>query len=395
VKAGNVDFRFSEEEEAFRAEVRAFIAENMTEEIRSHWLGGLLDTPARREFVTKMADRGWLSMGFPAEYGGTRQTVPLAQYILNQELHRAEAPIVGKNLGVIVNTILRHGSDQLKREFVPRIFRNEIQWAIAYTEPEAGSDLANMQCRAVLDGDEYVVNGTKRFITSAHFGDYWWTGVRTDPNAAPKHKGISLLIIEGKLPGITVTPLWTIIGERTNDIFFDNVRVPKKYLVGEENKGWYYISEALTYERFAMTSIIPTMRKLERLIAWVKEAEADGKPLAADPVVRRMVARMAVLVEMGTMLDLRCLCMAIRPDYVPNNEAAMNKMWGGIVETILSDETLDLLGPHGFLWKDDEAPMGGEVADDYLWAGHQRVAAAGVDISRNIIAKRMLGLPSA
>jgi alkylation response protein AidB-like acyl-CoA dehydrogenase len=390
-----VDFRFSDEEEAFRAEVRAFISENMTDEIRSHWLGGLLDTPERREFVTKMADRGWLSMGFPAEYGGTRQTVPLAQYIMNQELHRAEAPIVGKNLGVIVNTILRHGNDRIKKEFVPRIFRNEIQWAIAYTEPEAGSDLANMQCSAVLDGDEYVVNGTKRFITSAHFGDYMWTGVRTDREAKPKHKGISLMIIDRNLPGITVTPLWTIIGERTNDVFFDNVRVPKDYLVGEENKGWYYISEALTYERFAMTSIIPTVRKLERLIEYVKTTEADGAPLAKDPVVRRMVARVAMLVEMGKMLDLRCLCMAIQPDYVPNNEAAMNKMWGGIVETILSDETLDILGPDGFLWKDDDAPMSGEVADDYLWAGHQRVAAAGVDISKNIIAKRLLGLPSA
>ncbi len=390
-----MDFRFSEEEEAFRAEVRAFIAENMTPEIRSHWLGGLLDTPPRVEFVTKMADRGWLSMGFPEEYGGTRQTIRLSQYILNQELHAAEAPIVGKNLGVIVNTILRHGSERLKQEFVPRIFRNEIQWAIAYTEPEAGSDLANMQCRAVLDGDEYVINGTKRFITSAHFGDYWWTGVRTDPNASPKHKGISLMIIDRNLPGITVTPLWTIIGERTNDIFFDNVRVPKEYLVGEVNKGWYYISEALTYERFAMTSIVPTVRKLDRLIAYVKEHEVDGEPLANDPEVRRMVARMAVLVEMGKMLDLRCLCMAIRPDYVPNNEAAMNKMWGGIVETILGDETLDVLGPHGFLWKDEDAPMHGEVVDDYLWAGHQRVAAAGVDISRNMIAKRMLGLPCA
>lgn len=389
-----MDFRFSDEEEAFRAEVRQFIAENMTDEIRSHWLGGLLDTPERRDFVTKMADRGWLSMGFPAEYGGTRQTVPLAQYIMNQELHRAEAPIVGKNLGVIVNTILRHGNEQMKSEFIPRIFRNEIQWAIAYSEPEAGSDLANMRASAVLDGDEYVINGSKRFITSAHFGDYMWTGVRTDPNAQPKHKGISLIIIDAKLPGITVTPTWTIIGERTNDVFFDDVRVPKDYLVGEVNKGWYYISEALTYERFAMTSIIPTVRKLDRLIEYVKTAEVDGEPLAKNAIARRMVARMATLVEMGKMLDLRCLCMAIKPDYVPNNEAAMNKMWGGIIETILSDETLDVLGPDGFLWKDEDAPMSGEVVDDYLWAGHQRVAAAGVDISKNILAKRLLGLPS-
>jgi alkylation response protein AidB-like acyl-CoA dehydrogenase len=167
-----MNFAFTEEEEAFRREVKEFITENITDEVHSSWLGGLLDTPARRDFVTRMADRGWLSMGFPEEYGGTEQTMPLAQYILNQELHTAQAPIVGKNLGVIVNTILHHGSERLKQEFVPRVIKNEIQWALAYTEPEAGSDLANMQCRAVLDGDEYVINGQKRFITSAHFADY-------------------------------------------------------------------------------------------------------------------------------------------------------------------------------------------------------------------------------
>jgi hypothetical protein len=388
-----MNFRFSDEEEAFRKEVQEFIEAEMTEEIRSRWLGGLLDTHERRDFVTKMAERGWLQMGFPEEYGGTGEAMPLAQYILNEELHKAQAPIVGKNLGVVVNTLLHHGSEQLKREFIPRILRNEIQWALAYTEPEAGSDLANMQMRAVLDGDEYVLNGQKRFITSAHFADYMWTGVRTDPEA-PKHKGISLLIIDADAPGITLAPLWTIIGERTNDVFFDNVRVPKERLVGNENEGWRYITEALTYERFAMTSIAPTVRKLDRLIEWVKTAERDGKRLVDDPVVRRKVARLAVQVEVGKMLDLRCLCEAVRPDYVPYIEAAMNKMWGGIIETVLSDETLDILGPFGYLWgEQDDAPMHGDVVDDYLWAGHQRVAAAGVDLAKNIIAQRHLGLP--
>lgn len=388
-----MDFRFSKEEEAFRQEVREFIAEEMTDEIRSRWLGGLLDTPARREFVTKMTKRGWLAMGFPKEYGGTEEAMPLAQYILNEELHKAQAPIVGKNLGVIVNTLLHHGSEKLKQEFIPRILRNEIQWALAYSEPEAGSDLANMQMRAVLDGDEYVLNGQKRFITSAHFADYLWTGVRTDPDA-PKHKGLSLLIIDSDSPGITVTPLYTIIGERTNDMFFDDVRVPKERLVGELNHGWRYITEALTYERFAMTSFAPTVRKFEKLVAWVKQAQVNGKPLAQDPVVRRKIARLAVLVETGRMLDLRCVCLAVRPNYVPYIEAAMNKMWGGIVETVMSDEALDILGPYGYLWHGEErAPMDGDVVDDYLWAGHLRVAAAGVDLSKNIIARRHLGLP--
>lgn len=390
-----MNFAFTEEEEAFRREVKEFITENITDEVRSSWLGGLLDTPARRDFVTRMADRGWLSMGFPEEYGGTEQTMPLAQYILNQELHTAQAPIVGKNLGVIVNTILHHGSERLKQEFVPRVIKNEIQWALAYTEPEAGSDLANMQCRAVLDGDEYVINGQKRFITSAHFADYLWTGVRTDANAKPKHKGISLLIIDVNSPGITITPLWTIIGERSNDVFFDNVRVPKEYLVGEVNEGWRYITEALTYERFTMASVIPTIRKFGELVEWVKKAEVDGRPLRKDPIIRRKIGHLAVLVEMARMLDMRCVCMAVRPGYVPYIEAMMNKMWGGIVETVLTDTALDIMAPYGYLWNDPEAPLGQTPVDDYLWAGHQRVAAAGVDLARNTIARRYLGLPSA
>jgi len=389
-----MDFRFSEEEEAFRKDVREFIAEEMTDEIRSKWLGGLLDTPVRQEFVTKMSKRGWLAMGFPEEYGGSGKSMPLAQYILNDELHKAQAPIVGKNLGVVVNTLLHHGSEQLKQEFIPRILRNEIQWALAYTEPEAGSDLANMQMRAELDGDEYVLNGQKRFITSAHFADYMWTGVRTDPDA-PKHKGISLLIIDVPTEGMTLSPMDTVIGEQTNDVFFDNVRVPKERLVGELNQGWRYITEALTYERFAMTSFAPTIRKFKRLVEWVRTTEMNGRPLKDDPVVRRKIAHLAVLVEAGRMIDLRCLCEAVRPDYVPVNEAAMNKMWGGIVETVLTDEALDIMGPYGYLWHNGgHAPMDGDMVDDYLWAGHQRVAAAGVDISKNIIARRYLGLPA-
>ncbi len=141
-----MNFRFSEEEESFRTEVREFIAAEMTEEVKSHWLGGLLDTPERQAFMTKMADRGWLSMGFPEEYGGTAAVD--AAGAVHHEPGAApgpQAPIVGKNLGVIVNTLLHHGSEKLKQEFIPRIMRNEIQWALAYSEPEAGSDLANMQ----------------------------------------------------------------------------------------------------------------------------------------------------------------------------------------------------------------------------------------------------------
>ncbi len=388
-----MNFRLSEEEQAFRREVQEFLASELTEDVRGSIF---IDTPARRAFVTKMAKRGWLSMGFPEEYGGTKQPMLLAQYILNQELEKANAPIVGKNIGVIANTILHHGSEDLKGEFLPKVFRNEAQWALVYTEPDAGSDLASLKCKAVLDGDEFVVNGQKRFITSAHFADYFWTAVRTDPDA-PKHRGISLLIIDAESPGITITPMYCVGSagaERTNEVFFDDVRVPKDRLVGELNRGWYYMMEALDYERFTIISFTPTVKRFERLIEWVKQATVNGRRLADDPVVRRKIARLAVLVEIGEMLELRCICAAAKA--VPTIEATMNKIWGGIVWSEMTDIALDLMGPQGYLWKGaEQAPMEGAMVDQYLMAGHARVAAAGVDVAKGIIAKRLLGLPAA
>lgn len=388
-----MNFGLTKEEETFRQEVQEFLDKEVTDEVRGSIF---IDTPARREFVSKMARRGWLSMGFPEEYGGTARPMLLAQYILNQELEKASAPIVGKNIGVIANTILHNGSEELKQEFLPKIFRNEAQWAIAYSEPEAGTDLASLQCKAELDGDEFVINGQKRFITSAHFAEYFWTAVRTDPDA-PKHKGISMIIIDKDSPGITITPMYCVGSagaERTNEVFFDDVRVPKNRLVGEINRGWYYLMEALDYERFTIISFTPTVKRFEELVEWVKEAEFDGKRLADDPVVRRKMAHMAVLIEIGKMLEFRCICAAANS--VPNVEASMNKAWGGMVWSELADMALDFMGPYGYLWRGTEhAPLEGDMVDQYLMSGHARVAAAGVDVAKGIIAKRHLGLPPA
>ena len=272
-----MDFDLTEEEAAFSEEVRAFLDEVLTDEVRGTYL---IDTPARKEFVSRLADRGWLSMGFPEEYGGTKQPMALAQYLLNQELHRANAPMIGKNVGIIANSIFNHGSEEMKREFLPRIFRNEAQWALTYTEPEAGSDLASLRCRADRLGDEFVVNGTKRFITGAHYCDYYWTAVRTDKDV-PKHKGISLLIIDAETPGISITPTYCVgnsVAERTNEVIFEDVRVPARNLVGEENQGWYYLVEALDYERLGTTSFIPTQRRFDRFVDWVKATSWVANP---------------------------------------------------------------------------------------------------------------------
>ncbi len=389
-----MNFRYSQKEEAFRAEVKEFLKDAVTQEVREGGMPGLISTPARRDFVTKMAKKGWLAMSFPKEYGGSEMTMPLAQYVLNQELQLARAPIVGKNLGIIGNVILHHGTEELKKEFLPRIVRNELQWGLTYTEPEAGSDLANMQCKAVREGDHFVINGAKRFITSAHFSDYLWVAVRTDPNL-PKHKGISLIIVKTDSPGITIVPMYMMSGERTSEVFFDNVKTPAKYLVGELNRGWYYVSEALDYERFAIISFTPNLQKFQKMLDWVKKTKRNGKPLKDDPVIRRKVAEMKIRLEIGRMLELRCISMAVRPEYVPNIEATMNKIWGSLFGPDLDDMMLDMAGPYGYLWNGEDSVDGGEWTRQWTGGPHSRTAAAGVDVAKNIIAKRALKLPSA
>ena len=389
-----MELDWTEEEEAYRTEIRAFLKEELTDEVKGSIF---IDTPARVAFVDKLAQRGWLGMGFPKEYGGSgEKPFPLAQFILTVELDRADAPIVGKNVGVIANTIFHEGSEELKRDFLPKIFKNEGQWSITYTEPNAGTDIGSMRCAAVDKGDHFEVTGSKIFISSAHFAKYHWMAVRTDPDA-PKHKGISILIVDADSEGLTLSPM-TCIGttavHRTNEVFFDHVKVPKSRLVGDLNKGFYYMMQALDYERFAITSFSQRVRRFKRIVKFLKAADFDGDRPSQDPVVRRKFARQAARIEAGIMLDRLAICTAA--ERVPATEAAMVKAWGAIVGDEMAHLILETQGPFGFMSQGSEhSALGGMLVDEFLMAGHSRVAAAGVDTAKSIIAKRLLGLPNA
>ena len=388
-----MDFDWSPEEIAFREEVRAFIRREMTDEVKGSIF---IDTPARVEFVSKMARLGWLGMGFPEKYGGSPNPFPLAQFILNAELDRAGAPIIGKNVGTIASTIFHVASEAMKLEFLPKIFRNEGQWAITYTEPNAGTDLGSLQCRAIDRGDHFEVTGMKHFITSAHFCRWHWMALRTDPDA-PKHKGISIFIVDHDTPGLSLSPMSTIGREgtthRTNQVFFDQMKIPRSRLVGELNKGFYYMMEALDYERFAILSFASRVRRFDRIVNWYKHADFNGERPANDPYTRRALARMAARVEVGTMLERMAICKAQYE--VPAVEAAMNKAWGATIGDDFAQLALELMGPFGGLWGGEHSAFGGGLADEHLMAGHARVAAGGVDTSKAIIARRLLGLPNA
>ena len=253
-----MDFDFSPDQIAFRDQVEAFLDANddpIVFDVTRENMAQVADIPERRALMGKVAEQGWLGITWPKEWGG-QEGDGVYEYLLNEALARRGGPQIGKGIGIIGKTILRHGSEKMQKEFLPKILRNEIDFAVGYSEPDAGSDAASMKLKATRDGDGWRLNGQKTWTTSAHFAEWYWVGARTDPDVA-KHFGITLFLVPLDDPGITVNGIWTMGDERTNDVFFDNVFVHDDYVVGEVNKGFQYISEALDLERFTMFTYSP------------------------------------------------------------------------------------------------------------------------------------------
>jgi len=389
-----MDFDYGPEEKTFRAQVRQFLADNHDPEVMDPTREGmaqLVDTPARRAFMHKLAERGWIGMSWPKEYGGS-DAPGVFEYVLNEELATVGAPLIGKGVGIVGKTIMRHGNEPLKQEFLPKILGAEIEFAIGYSEPNAGSDLAALSLRATKTDGGWVLNGQKRFTTSAHFADWYWLAARTDPDA-PKHKGISLFLIPMEQKGIEVVNMPCLAGERTNEVFLDDVFVPDDYVVGEVNKGFYYISEALDFERFTLFTISAFAKKYEALRTYLRTATRDGKPMRDDPEVRRVVARLATRIEGCKMHCLRVISKAARGE-VPNIEAAMFKLWLSQTAQEVAEAFITLAGPDAVLRRGDEhAPVDGRFENYFQYSVLETVGAGTSEVQRNIIARRALGLP--
>jgi alkylation response protein AidB-like acyl-CoA dehydrogenase len=389
-----VDFGWTEEHKRFRKEVREFIRDNAGPgvcDLTRGGIGTLVDRPERREFMRKLAAKGWIGLSWPVEYGGGGAP-GIFEYLLNEELAAAGAPLIGKGVGIVGKTIMRHGSEQMKREFLPRIRAAEIEFAIGYSEPDSGSDLASLKLRAAREGDGWRLTGQKRFTTSAHFADWYWLAARTDFEG-PKHKGITLFLLPMDSPGITVTRMDTIGDELTNEVFLDGVVVGDEAVVGEVGKGWYYLSEALDYERFTLFTIARYVRKHEALRDYVRQAERDGVPLRDDPQVRRLVAWFATHMEVARAHMFRVVGTAAAGG-VPNVESAMFKLWTTQLAQRIADEFLTLAGPQGAIRRDTPgAPVNGLFEHYYRYSVVDTVGAGTSEVQRNIIARRGLGLP--
>jgi 3-oxocholest-4-en-26-oyl-CoA dehydrogenase alpha subunit len=390
-----VDFDFTSEQRAFLAEVEAFLDANDDPEVfdlTRENMAQIVDTPARRAFMAKLAERGWLGITWPKEWGG-KEGDGVYEYLLNEALAGRGGPQIGKGVGIIGKTLLRHGSDKLKAEFLPQILNAEIEFAVGYSEPDAGSDAAAMRLKAVLDGDEWILNGQKIWTTSAHFADWYWVGARTDPDA-PKHFGITLFLVPMNHPGLTIKEIWTMGDERTNEVFFDDVRVPNDYVVGELGRGFQYISEALDLERFTMFTFSPIRQRLDLLIEHVRSATRDGEPLRNDPLVRSRIAELSTKAEVARVLGLRFLAKSLKGGAAPTAEASEYKLFATEFSKELANASMDLAGPGTQLRVGtDDAPMRGRAESTYRYTVLDTIGGGTSEVQKNIISRRKLGLP--
>ena len=394
-----MDFDFTPEQEAFRAEVEAFLDANADPEVfdpTRENMAQIVDTPKRRALMKKMGEQGWLGITWPKEYGG-QEGEGVYEYILNEALAARGGPQIGKGVGIIGKTLIAHGSEFLKEEFLPKILANEVEFAVGYSEPEAGSDAAAMKLKATETSGGWILNGQKTWTTSAHFAEWYWVGARTNPDA-PKHSGITLFLVPLDHPGITVQGIWTMGDERTNDVFFDDVFVPDEYVVGQLDHGFQYISQALDIERFTMFTFSPVKPRLDLLIEYVRTASRDGQPLKDDPKVRSRIARLATTAEVARVMGLRVVDASVKAEATgsapPTIEASEYKLITTEFSKVLADASMDLGGPGTQLRVGtEEAPMVGRAESTYRYTVLDTIGGGTSEVQKNIITRRGLGLP--
>lgn len=394
-----MDFKFTEDEEVFRREVRQWLEQ----EIPQRWIEldpGIWEETEEswalaREFQRKLGQKGWLAPSYPKEYGGLELS-HMRRLILAEELAYSRAPLsieVEVTVNWVAPSIMLFGTEKQKKDYVTSIAKGDIIFCLGYSEPNAGSDLASLQTRAVEVGDEYVINGQKTWCSYGHLADDCWLAARTDPDAS-RHEGISIFIVDMKTPGITVRPLINILNSHSfNEVFFDDVRIPKENLVGQKNKGWYQLMIALDFERSSIGYAATNQRIIEELIKYAKEITRNGEPLANDPLIRNELAQIAVENEVARMMAYRIAWMFSKGLH-PSYESSMSMVFISEVMRHTANVGMRILGHYGELDRDSKwAVMNARIMRMCLSSLSIGVGGGSNEIQRNIIAMRGLGLP--
>lgn len=385
---------FTPAQKALRKEIRDFYRELFTPELRAtldeSWddMGG----PAFREVVGKMGAAGWLGIGWPKEWGGQGRTA-LEQFIFWDETYRARAPLPVITCNTIGPCLMQFGTDAQKQEFLPKIVRGEILFGVGYTEPASGTDLASMRTSAVRDGDEYVINGQKIFTTHAQDSEYIWLAARTDPDA-PKHRGISIILVPTDAPGFTCTPIRTLGGEVTNATYYEDIRVPVSNLVGPENAGWTLITSQLNHERITLAAPGTADRLLDEVWEWARNApSADGGRIIDRAWVQLSLARCYAKLEALKVLNWRS-AWSINAG-VPNMaDASAVKVSGTEFFVECYRLLLEIVESAGLIREGEPGALFGGMLERAYRAATTLTFGGGVnEVQRDIIAMAGLGLP--
>ncbi len=394
-----MDFEFTEDEVVFQRQVRQWLEQ----EIPQKWIGldpGIWEETEEswalaRQFQRKLGQKGWLAPAYPKEYGGMELS-HMKRLILAEELAFSRAPL-SIEVEVTVNwvgpSIMLFGTEKQKKDYITGIARGDMIFCLGYSEPNAGSDLASLQTRAVEAGDEYVINGQKTWCSYGHLADYCWLAARTNPDAS-RHEGISIFIVDMKTPGITIRPLINILNHHSfNEVFFDDVRIPKENLVGQKDNGWYQLMIALDFERSSIGYAASNQRTIEELIKYAKETMRNGEPLANDTLIRNELAQLVVENEVARMMAYRIAWMFSKGLH-PSYESSMSMVFTSDVMRHTANTGLRILGHYGELDRDSKwTVMNARIMRMCLSSLSIGVGGGSNEIQRNIMAIRGLGLP--
>jgi len=392
-----MDFELTREQKAIRDEMFAVCAElgqsapvELTGAPEDKWLTDE-GWEYNKHCWKEIAKRGWISIDWPVEYGGQGRSRIYKAFLSEAMGYNRISHDAG--MCVVAPTLLTFGTEEQKHRFLPLIASGDAHWCQLWSEPEAGSDLANVTTRGVKEGDYYIINGQKTWTTGGHRADWGFMIFRTDPNAKPKHRGLSYILVDMKSPGITVSPLPQMnFKHGYNDVFFDDVRVPSENLIGKENDGWKVTRGAMNSERSGLGVLAKLQRYLDVLVRYCNETEANGKRLSEDPIIRNRLAEIACDLAASKALSYRIIWLQDAGG-VGAFEASAIKIRSSEIYMSISYLGNEIMGPYGQVKDSRWSPLQGIFEDEYQSSMALAMAAGTNEIQRNIIAWERLSLP--
>jgi hypothetical protein len=387
-----MELEFTPEQHRFRDELRTYLARMMTDPLREEVAGGFEGGgPEFRKAMKDMGRDGLLGLNWPKEYGGQERSA-VEQFIFADEIQAVGFPFPFLTLNTIGPILSRYGSESQRRFFLPRILGGEIFFAVGYSEPDAGTDLASLKTRAVRDGDEWVINGQKMWTSLAEYADYVWLAARTDPGAA-KHGSISMFLVPTSAPGFSRQPIRTVGGVTTNATFYDDVRVPAENLIGGENNGWKLITKQLNFERISLMTVGLLRRNLEAVTEWARATVVDGRRVVDTPWVQQNLARLYAKVQVLRLMNWKQACAATKG--LPNMaDSSSIKVYGSELNLEAYRAILEVTGAVGLLGKGSPgAVMHGKIESSYRNGLILTFGGGTNEIQRDIIAMAGMGMP--